>query len=713
MSAGAFDAKGNLGDPVLQVREDLRLSQGRPAPDGSPIWLVHDPLTQRYHELDLVGFTLLSQAPGCTSPEEVSTKASVACSQAITVDDVNLFVRQMEAAGLTAGQSQNWRSLWTRQQAQKHGVFTWMLHNYLFIRVPLFRPQNFLKATLPLAMALVGRAFLTVLVLVTLAGLYLVSRQWDEFARTFLHFLTFEGAGGYLAALFAIKALHELGHAYAATRFGCRVPTMGVAFMVLAPMLYTDVTDAWRLTSKRERLLIDAGGVLVELSVAGLATFAWALLPEGVLKSICFFVATTSWIMSLAINLSPLMRFDGYYILTDLLDIPNLQQRAFALMRWRIRRTAFGIAEVRMENWSAGREALVFIYGLAVTLYRFVLFTGLAVLVYTVTFKLLGILLFAVEIGWFVLKPVFAEMIVWWNLRRPISRSPRSYLTGTATITALGLFVVPWSGRMELPSIMEPVTSYHLSTTIAGQIADIEVAPGANVVAGQILVRLEAPRLESELRLTDSKITFVRFRQSRRLVDQTDRREALVLEQQLASLQQKRVGLERERADLVVRAPMAGHIVDLAEDLHAGRWIGKGFDLGTLVSDAGMQVRGYVGEPAIMRLAEGAQGRFIPEDMSQPQMDVVVSGIAAAASTVLDIPYLSSAHGGAISVRPERDHTETPVETQFVVVMKPTGNMPTERPVMRGTVLVEGESQSFASRIYNRTLGILVRETGF
>lgn len=713
MSAGAFDAKGNLGDPVLQVREDLRLSQGRPAPDGSPIWLVHDPLTQRYHELDLVGFTLLSQAPGCTSPEEVSTKASVACSQAITVDDVNLFVRQMEAAGLTAGQSQNWRSLWTRQQAQKHGVFTWMLHNYLFIRVPLFRPQNFLKATLPLAMALVGRAFLTVLVLVTLAGLYLVSRQWDEFARTFLHFLTFEGAGGYLAALFAIKALHELGHAYAATRFGCRVPTMGVAFMVLAPMLYTDVTDAWRLTSKRERLLIDAGGMLVELSVAGLATFAWALLPEGVLKSICFFVATTSWIMSLAINLSPLMRFDGYYILTDLLDIPNLQQRAFALMRWRIRRTAFGIAEVRMENWSAGREALVFIYGLAVTLYRFVLFTGLAVLVYTVTFKLLGILLFAVEIGWFVLKPVFAEMIVWWNLRRPISRSPRSYLTGTATITALGLFVVPWSGRMELPSIMEPVTSYHLSTTIAGQIADIEVAPGANVVAGQILVRLEAPRLESELRLTDSKITFVRFRQSRRLVDQTDRREALVLEQQLASLQQKRVGLERERADLVVRAPMAGHIVDLAEDLHAGRWIGKGFDLGTLVSDAGMQVRGYVGEPAIMRLAEGAQGRFIPEDMSQPQMDVVVSGIAAAASTVLDIPYLSSAHGGAISVRPERDHTETPVETQFVVVMKPTGNMPTERPVMRGTVLVEGESQSFASRIYNRTLGILVRETGF
>ena len=128
----------------------------------------------------------------------------------------------------------------------------------------------------------------------------------------------------YLVTLIFVKCLHELGHAFVAKHFGCRVSAIGIAFLVFFPFLYTDTTDAWRLRNHKERLLINFAGILTELHLALIATFAWAVLPDGGLKSVAFFIATTSWISSLVINVSPFMRFDGYYVFADWLKAENL-----------------------------------------------------------------------------------------------------------------------------------------------------------------------------------------------------------------------------------------------------------------------------------------------------------------------------------------------------------------------------------------------------
>jgi len=192
-------------------------------------------------------------------------------------------------------------------QAGEQNWMMWLVHHYLFVKIPLVHPHNFLKATLPIVAPLYTATAGWTFSVVGLIGLILIGRQWDAFISTFLYFFNWRGAILYSLSLGAVKIVHELGHAYTATRFGCRVPTMGVAFMVMMPVLYSDVSDSYRLTSKRKRLLIAAGGVIAELGLASIALFAWGFLPEGTARSIAFLVATTSVIIS-AVNVHAIRR---------------------------------------------------------------------------------------------------------------------------------------------------------------------------------------------------------------------------------------------------------------------------------------------------------------------------------------------------------------------------------------------------------------------
>ena len=217
---------------------------------------------------------------------------------------------------------------------------------------------------------------------------------------------------------------------------------MGVAFLLLFPVLYTDVTDAWRLRKRRQRLLVDASGILAELTVAGLALFLWAFLPEGPTKSAAFFLATTSWVLSLAINLNPFMKFDGYYLASDISGVNNLQNRSFDLALWKMREILFGLGDPPPEHFPRRLARGLVIYAWATWIYRAILFIGIALLVYAWFFKLLGIILFLVEIAWFIVLPVKREVGIWWERRSEIMASRRGLITtGIAGLVLLGLAV--------------------------------------------------------------------------------------------------------------------------------------------------------------------------------------------------------------------------------------------------------------------------------
>ncbi len=177
--------------------------------------------------------------------------------------------------------------------------------------------------------------------------------------------------------------VHEFGHAYTTKRFGCRVPTcMGLALLVMVPVLYTDVNESWKLTDRRHRLAIGLAGVTAELCCAAIAMCAWGFLPNGPARSAAFLVATSTWITTVLINLSPFMRYDGYYVLSDWLETPNLHQRAFALARWWLREKLLGLDDPPPEALPESRRRLLVFFAFLTWAYRFTLFLGIAAVIY-------------------------------------------------------------------------------------------------------------------------------------------------------------------------------------------------------------------------------------------------------------------------------------------------------------------------------------------
>jgi putative peptide zinc metalloprotease protein len=224
------------------------------------------------------------------------------------------------------------------------------------------------------------------------------------------------------------------------------------------------------------------------------------------LRSIAFAVATTTWVLSVAVNLNPLMRFDGYYFLSDLVNIPNLQDRSFAVARWRLRTWLFGTEALAPEYFPARTLSGMVMYAWAIWIYRFFLFLGIAVLVYYLFFKALGIFLFGVEIWWFIVRPVWNEIKQWRQLA-PNASLPRRRLFLGLGLSVLFLLAFPWKSSIELPALLSAGNSWReCMCRLMQRWCRLQVRDGDAVKAGQPLMTLVSPELEVRIRLADVEV---------------------------------------------------------------------------------------------------------------------------------------------------------------------------------------------------------------
>ncbi|MEO1720476.1 MAG: hypothetical protein AAFR23_09660, partial [Pseudomonadota bacterium] len=432
--------------PLPPIRSDLELSEGAPSAHGKRTWLIYDPSRHRFIQVDEVTRSLIACWPSCATSADLKAAASLELGLSVDDDMIKELIEFVDQHELIVEPGDGgWRSLSRRANRRNEKPLLRFAHTYLFFRIPLVRPQVFLERTLPYVSFLFTRGFAAFSVLCALTGLYLVSQQWQAFLTTAEYAFSWQGAIAFAITLVFVKAIHELAHAYVAVSKGAIVPTIGVAFMLLFPLLYTDVTDTWRLKRRRDRLAVDAAGLGAELAIAAIATVAWAVLPDGALRSVAFMLATVGWLLSLLINANPFMRFDGYYLLADATGIENLQTRSFNVSKWRLREYLFDFCAPCPENFSSATIRRMELYGYGVWIYRLFLFIGIAILVYVSTFKVLGILLFILEIVLLVAKPIFNELKVWWDMRALILRSGRAAVTASVIIAAGVAIIVPWS----------------------------------------------------------------------------------------------------------------------------------------------------------------------------------------------------------------------------------------------------------------------------
>lgn len=694
------------------LRGDLRLMAGTSAADGSPTWLIVDPVRGKYFQIGWAAYQILSRW-GVRSIQELLAEIHSGTICRPTRQDVEDLLRFLYANHLMRDPPRGgYRAYAVQAEAARPSWVLWLVHHYLFFQIPLFQPDRFLRATLPFVEWLYSRTVAWTIGGIGLVGLYLVSRQWDVFKATFLHFFTLRGLVLYGLCLAVVKVFHELGHAYTAARYGCRVSTMGIAVLVMAPMLYSDTSDAWKLTSRRQRAAIGAAGMIVECALAALALFAWSFLDDGVARSLAFIVATTSLMVGAAINLSPLMRFDGYYVLSDLLGIPNLHDRAFAFGRWQLRRLLFGLDQPMPEPVTPARRRFLVWFAWAVWGYRFTLFLGIALLVYHYFFKLLGLILFAIEIGWFILLPIMREVKVWWVMRGTIRERRRVWLTaGMAAFVATVVFV-PWSNRIYLPAVLEAIPHATIYTPAPGKIAELTVKQGQWVRVGDPLITVEAPTLEKDIALTHKRIEVERMRAQRQSIDPEKLANTQVTLETLRARLFELEGFRKKQQTLYLTAPIAGFVTDRAEGLHVGRWINRELGLAYIVDPQGEELHALVEESMVKYLEVGQAARFIPDGPERLSLTARVQEIRDIDESSFTVPYLASLYGGSVPVQADTAGRLKPEISVYRVTLQLTKPVPQWPQAVRGTVLVEGPRISLARRVWEQGARVLIRESG-
>jgi len=696
------------------LREDLSIEQGGTFPGGAPSWLLHDPIQNRFFRIGRDTLELLCIWKSW-SVEKFTKFASRKISRNVSPQEVEELARFLHANNLIDPLDGDSSSNFTKQeQAKKKSVLSTLVHSYLFFKIPLFNPQPILDALWPAARFLFTRGMVVFLGIMLLIALYLVSRQWEVFTSTFLSFLSFEGALFYVVSLVLLKFLHEFGHAFMAKKYGIHVPVIGLAFMVLFPVLYTNTTEAVRLKNHRQRLMIDFAGIMTELAIAIIATLLWVFLPDGPIRSIAFTTATLSWTLSLLINLNPFMRFDGYYILADAIGIENLQERGFAMAKWRMREILFkpGLPPPEIMNNDLRKFMIYHAWG--TWIYRFLLFLGIALLVYGFFIKIVGIILFIIEILWFILLPVWRELKFWWNNKE----SYKTMRTAVSCLLFLGFILalfIPWSTRVDVPTVMKAGNELHLYPPENGQILEVNLKERRAVREGDVLLELSSHKLQADIAISTQRMQLLQARLNRSSASELELSSLTVLREEFEAEKQNLQGLMSKQRELVVRAPFSGILVNVDHELKKTQWVSKTSPVSILMQPDLIRLEGLAEADAIARMSEGQTGYYIPDGFFNERIPVRVSAIAAIAEVNLAETVLADFEGGLIPVTREEDGAIKPHGTWFRVEFQ----IATEDDDFhlynksRGVTVVEAERRSFASRIFRQTASVLIRESGF
>lgn len=409
-------------------------------------------------------------------------------------------------------------------------------------------------------------------------------------------------------------------------------------------------------------------------------------------------------------NLNPLMRFDGYYFLSDAVDIPNLQSRSFAIARWSVRRFLFGAYADSPENLSSRTRRWLTAYAIATWIYRFFLFLGIALLVYHMAFKALGVLLFAIEIWHFILRPIVAELS---QCRTGIMRSIRSwrgpFYLGAAILAGAWL-IVPHPRTLSFPATIRAVEETELLAPSVGRISAVHVADGDRVAIGDPLMTLQSTELAHQIERTRIEQDTVTRLLEQTAYDSADAGRAILLRDELRTTTAERNLLRVQDSALKMRSETDGNVRDLPSHIVPGQLVAQGERLGWIATTESRLVV-YVPFAERRTIDEGAPLIVFLHGDPTTSFTARWDRIESVPLAVLDDQVLASTHGGPIDSSRDVNGELQPRQSLF----RATAVFDAAPPNAGGsivTVLTKSIPVRRAERFANLLTNLIVRESG-
>lgn len=700
-----------------KLREELDIFSSAPDVSGAPGWSIYDPVRNLYFRIDWLTFEILrrwTMADEKSIVEAISKETTLHPSPKAVAHVLDFLARSELVNKGTLQASMTLTQSASRRQA---GYMKTLIHNYLFFRIPLWKPDRWLEKTKHWFNWCRSDFFKILTILATVLGVFEISRQWEKFSTTLVDFISLEGLLAYAVTLIVVKFFHELGHAYSAKRRGCRVPTMGVAFLVLFPMAYTDVNDVWRLPHRRDRLVVGGAGILTELTIAAWASLVWSFLPDGPLRTGAFLLASTTWISSLFINASPFLRFDGYFLLMDWLDIPNLHSRSFILARWQLRKWLFRMKEPLSEVFSVRRHRFMVLFALLTWIYRLVVFLGIAVLVYITFPKPLGPMLAGVEITWFILMPIKTELKRWLKNWEAIIKPSHGGRSIAIFLLVVFFLIVPWDTRVGSQGMLVPELTSYIVTPEGAQIVSLNTAEGSKVSAGQVVATLKSPDLENEILMIKAGQPGLVWQQGRASFNEELRAQANLIYAEQEKVATQLIGLENMKEQFTLTAPHEGIVHWFVQDMAVTQWLPADTIIAEVANTNKWHVNTYLTETDLARVKVRNMAKFFPESGFPASINMKVIRIDSDATRILPDPILANVNGGSIIVR-ELEGQLIPEQAIYRVTLAPAvdetnQSLPISMNRVRGKVVIFGETRSWASGYLQMAMAIVRREFGF
>lgn len=622
---------------------------------GRPWFVLQDATSGRAHRLTAEAHALVAGFDGTRTLTEILADARERDGdEAPTADELLALVATLYRADLvTADARPDLEELAARGAKLRLQRFRQYFFNPLAMRFPLVDPDRFLSRVAQAIAPVPAWTWTVAWLAVVGAGLAIAASSWSTLTEGALdRIFSMDNLMVLWFAYPLVKLLHELAHGIVIRRYGGEVHEMGIMLLVMVPVPYVEASAAAAFPAKRARMLVGGAGVLAELFLAGIAMIGWALLEPGTLRAICFNVALIAGVSTLVFNGNPLLRFDGYYVLADYLEIPNLAQRATGHLGYLVQRYAFGVSDAASPSGSPAETRWLFAYGVASMAYRVFISVGIVLLVASQMF-FIGVLLALWAATAMLLRPIASAILF-------VARAPQlagqrgralSVSGGAMVLFAALLLLVPVPQWTRTEGVVWAPERAQVRAESACWIERVLATPGAAVRAGERLFECRDPELVARVRLFEEQLAELQARDLAYFVE--SRLHLDVVREEIVLTQAKLADARRRLAGLVAVSPSDGRFVMPQAGDALGRYVPRGEVVAFVLEPGPSIVRAVVDQADIDLVRAATRGVAIkPADRIAETLEARIVREVPGASDRLPSLALGVPGGGSFGVDP-------------------------------------------------------------
>jgi len=634
---------------------------------GERWYLLHDQLNGQVLRLNGRAYDLVGRLDGkCTLNTIVSYLTKSESSDLTTIEVVNLIGRLQEMDALS-----NVLDKATAEQVKKYhenrrGMRLRKMLSPLLIRFPLLNPDSLLERYTPHFSFLFTGITAFIACLIMIVGGVLALDNLDLIAREFTSEVLKPANLILLWLLYPVmKLFHEFAHAIAVKYWGGDVHEMGITLLVLTPVPYVDASAASSFKSKRKRVLVSAAGILIELVLASLALMLWLNASDGWLRDCAFGVFTIGAISTVLFNANPLLKFDGYFVLQDLIEIPNLMSRSMQYYAYLVKRYVFKINNQISPVTAVGERRWLLAYGLLSSIYR------LMVLFFIVTFLSGKYLLLGIALGvWAVIQQLVLPAIrgTKYILRSPEATHQRQrsakILLGSVAAATLFFAVLPMPSATRAQGVVWVPQQGEIYAHADGFVSEVLVAPGDKVTDGQPLLVLKSPELERTAKVLENELQVLKIKSE--LMRSIDTAQFAVIKEDIAATERSLHDQQLQLQKLTVLANTSGTFTPGQDRSLIGNYFAQGDFIAHIVNPDQLVVRVAVPDSASGRLTSGVKSASVQlaESLGNSIKANVINEVPAA-DHKLPSAALGVAGGGGIPIASSDTQGLTTIDSVF------------------------------------------------